>query len=380
MGRIRLTPVAGLVAAATFALAACGSSGSGGSDSTPPAGNGPSTSTSASNTGGTISCDSGTLDAAGSTAQANAMDAWRKAYQQACSGATINYNPTGSGDGVTAFNNGTIDFAGSDSALDPTAGEVASAQKRCGSAPLDLPMVVGPIAIAYKLSGVDKLVLNGPTVAQIFLGKITKWDDPAIAALNKGASLPSTTITPFYRSDSSGTTKNFETYLQATAPTDFTAKPDKDSSGAGFAGQGKEGSQGVADAIGQTDGGIGYVEFSYAVSGGLSTADIDNGGGPVELSKDTASAAAGTAQVTGTGDDLTLKIDYAQKTPGAYPLILVTYEIVCTKYADAAKGKLVQSFLNYTVGAGQDLLAQAGYAPLPSELQAKVKASVAKIS
>ena len=378
MGRIRLTPVAALIAAGTLALTACSSSGSGGGNSTPPAAN--DTSTSASTAGGTPSCDSGTLDAAGSTAQANAMDAWRKAYQQACTGATINYNPTGSGDGVTAFNNATIDFAGSDSALNPDAGEVAAAQKRCGSTPLDLPMVVGPIAIAYNLKGVDKLVLNGPTIAQIFLGKITKWNDAAIAALNKGVSLPSTTITPFYRSDSSGTTKNFETYLQATAPTDFTATPDKDSSGAHFAGQGKEGSQGVADAIGQTDGGIGYDEFSYAVNGGLATAQIDNGGGAVELSKETASAAAATAQVTGTGDDLTLKIDYAQKTPGAYPLILVTYEIVCTKYADAAKAKLVQSFLNYTVGAGQDLLAQAGYAPLPSELQGKVKASVAKIS
>jgi phosphate transport system substrate-binding protein len=370
-----------LLAAGTLALAACSSSGGGTNGNTnPPAGNGSSSTSPAGNATGDISCASGKLDAAGSTAQANAMDAWRKAYQQACSGVTINYNPTGSGDGVTAFNNGTIDFAGSDSALDPSAGEVAAAQKRCGSTPLDLPMVVGPIAIAYKLNGVDSLVLDGPTIAKIFLGKITKWNDPAIAALNKDANLPSTSITPFYRSDSSGTTKNFEQYLAATASDVFTAEPDKDSSGAGFAGQGKEGSQGVADAIGQTEGSIGYVEFSYAVNGGLATASIDNGGGAVELSKDTASAAAGTAQVTGTGDDLTLKIDYAQKTPGAYPLILVTYEIVCSKYSDAATAKLVQSFLNYTVGSGQDLLAQAGYAPLPSALQAKVKASIAKIS
>src|SRR4051794_25313796 len=225
VGRYRLTSAAALLAAGTLALTACSSSGNGGSDSTPPAG-GDSTSISSSDVAGKISCASGTLDAAGSTAQANAMDAWRKAYQQACSGATINYNPTGSGDGVTAFNNGTIDFAGSDSALDPSAGEVAAAQKRCGSTPLDLPMVVGPIAIAYKLDGVQSLVLNGPTIAKIFLGKITKWNDPAIAALNKDTSLPSTAISPFYRSDSSGTTKNFETYLQATAPTDFTAEPD----------------------------------------------------------------------------------------------------------------------------------------------------------
>ena len=378
MRRIRLVSIAALAAAGSLALAACSSSGGSGSNTTSPAGGSTGSSSSSSSASG--SCATGTLDAAGSTAQANAMDGWRKAYQQQCSGATVNYNPTGSGDGVTAFNNATIDFAGSDSALDPAKGEVAAAQKRCGSAPLDLPMVVGPIAIAYKLNGVKKLVLNGDTIAKIFLGKIKTWNDPAIKALNAGVSLPSTKITPFFRSDSSGTTKNFESYLAATAPTVFTKKPDKDSSSAGFAGQGKTGSQGVADAIGQTNGGIGYVEYSFAVNGGLDTASIDNGGGAVELSKDTASAAAATAKVTGTGDDLTLKIDYAQKTPGAYPLILVTYEIVCTKYSDSAKAALVKSFLNYTVGAGQDTLAQEGYAPLPTELQAKVKASLAKVS
>jgi phosphate transport system substrate-binding protein len=378
--RIRLVSIAALAAAGSLALAACSSSGGSGSNSTSAAGGSTGSSAAGSSSSAGGNCATGTLDAAGSTAQTNAMDGWRKAYQQQCSGATVNYNPTGSGDGVTAFNNGTIDFAGSDSALDPAKGEVAAAQKRCGSAPLDLPMVVGPIALAYKLSGVKKLVLNGDTTAKIFLGKIKTWNDPAIKALNPGVSLPSTKITPFYRSDSSGTTKNFESYLAATAPTVFTKTPDKDSSSAGFAGQGKSGSQGVADAVGQTNGGIGYVEYSFAVNGGLDTASIDNGGGAVELSKETASAAAATAKVTGTGDDLTLKIDYAQKTPGAYPLILVTYEIVCTKYSNSAKGALVKSFLTYTVGPGQDSLAQEGYAPLPTELQTKVKASLAKVS
>jgi phosphate transport system substrate-binding protein len=380
VGRTRLISIAALVAVGSIALAACGSSGGSGNgtssaaDSTSPA-------AASSNAAGgdTPTCSSGKLDAAGSTAQANAMDAWRKAYQEACTGATINYNPTGSGDGVTAFNNGTIDFAGSDSALNPDAGEVAAAQKRCGSTPLDLPMVVGPIAIAYNVKGLDKLVLNGETIANIFLGKIKTWNDPAIAKLNSGATLPSTKISVFYRSDSSGTTKNFEQYLQATAPSVFTTEPDKDSSKAGFAGQGKAKSQGVADAISKTAGGIGYDEFSYAVSSGLSTASIDNGGGPVELSKETASAAAGTAQVAGTGQDLSLKIDYAQKTPGAYPLILVTYEIVCSKYSTAATGTFVKNFLNYTAGAGQAGLAAEGYAPLPAELQQKVAAAVATI-
>jgi phosphate transport system substrate-binding protein len=371
----RVGVVAGLIAGA-IALSACSSSKS----NTPAASGGGSTNSGASSSAAAPTCSTGKLNAEGSTAQTNAMNAWIAAYQKACTGATVNYNPTGSGAGVTQFNAGNVDFAGSDSALDPGKGEVAAAQKRCGSTPLDLPMVVGPIAVAYKLAGVDKLILTGDVTAKIFLGKVTTWNDPAIAALNKGVTLPSTKISVFYRSDSSGTTKNFETYLAATAPTVFTSKPDKDSSKAGFAGQGKAKSQGVAAAIASTEGGIGYDEYSFAVSSGLSTAQIDNGGGPVVLSKDTASAAAQAATVTGTGSDLTLKIDYATKTPGAYPIILVTYEIACTRYSNSTMGTFVKNFLTYTATGGQAGLAALGYAPLPTDLQTKVAASVATIS
>lgn len=366
---------AGLLAA-TVALAACGSDSGNAAGSSDTAGATGGSSSSSTN----IDCATGTLNAAGSSAQANAMDAWTTSFQEKCSGASVNYTASSSGEGVTAFNNGTIGLAGSDAALDSTKGEVAAAAKACGSTALDLPMVVGPIAIAYKLSGVDKLVLNGDVTAKIFLGKIKTWNDPAIKALNSDVSLPSTAIKPFYRSDSSGTTKNFESYLAATAPSVFTSTPDKDSSKAGFAGQGVAKSQGVADGVSGAEGGIGYVEFSYVASGGLSAAQLDNGGGAVELSKDSASKAAGTAKVVGTGDDLSLKIDYAQKTAGAYPLILVTYEIACSKYKDAAQGKLVKSFLTYTSTDGQGQLAAKGYAPIPSDLLTKVKASVAKIS
>jgi len=325
-------------------------------------------------------CSSGQLNAEGSTAQTNAINQWIKDYQSKCTAAKISYNPTGSGAGITGFNAGTDDFVGSDSALDGGKGEYAAAQKRCSSAPLDLPMVVGPIAIAYKLNGVDKLVLDGPTIAKIFLGKITTWDDAAIKALNPDATLPSTPISVVYRSDSSGTTQNFEKYLAATAPDIFTSEPDKDSSKAGFAGQGAEKSQGVADAIAAKEGAIGYDEFSFAVAGGLQTASIDNGSGPVELSKDSAAAAAGAAELAPQGDgDLTLKLDYATKAEGAYPIVLVTYEIACTKYTDATKGTFVKNFLSYAADEGQQALAGLGYAPLPSDLQAKVAASVATI-
>ncbi len=374
MKRYRLG-VAVAVLATAVALASCSSSKKDDKTSSPAPGSPSPTATAAQ-----ITCSNGSLKAEGSTAQTNAINAFIAAYQTKCSGAKINYNPTGSGAGVTGFNAGQDDFVGSDSALSADKGEIAAAAKRCAGPAYDLPMVVGPIAIAYKLKGVDKLILTGDATAKIFLGKIKTWNDPAITKLNPGVTLPSTAISVVYRSDSSGTTQNFEKYLAATAPSVFTSKPDKDSSKAGFTGQGKAKSQGVADAIGRTDGGLGYDEFSFAVASGLQTASIDNGGGPVVLTKDSASKAAEAATVTGTGDDLSLKIDYATKTPGAYPLILITYEVACTKYADAAKGTFVKNFLSYTVDGGQAALAQLGYAPLPASLQAKVKASIAKIS
>jgi phosphate transport system substrate-binding protein len=382
VGRNRLNSAAALtalLAAGALALSACSSSGGGsGGNTSAPA---PTSSSASGSTGGAsgISCTTGTLNGSGSTAQTNAMDAWRKAYQQACSGAKINYDSIGSGDGISAFTDKKADFAGSDAALDPKE-EMPPATKACGSPALDLPMVVGPVAIAYNLSGVNNLTLNASTIAQMFLGKIKTWNDPAIAALNKGVNLPSTAIKPFYRSDDSGTTFNFESYLKAAAPKDFTSEPNKVSSDAHFAGQGENGSQGVADSVTQTSGGVGYMEYSYAVKAQLPYAAIDSGSGPVQLSKDTASKAVSTAKVVGTGDDLSLSIDYGQNTPGAYPLVLVTYEIVCTKYSDTATGTFVKDFLNYTVGSGQSILPGLGYAPIPTALAAKVKASIAKVS
>ena len=364
--------LAGLAAGA-LALTGCGSSG--------PSADAGGSSGPSSTTSGQASCATGSLKAEGSTAQKNAMEQWIKDFQAICSDATITYNGTGSGAGVSNFIAKQDDFAGSDSALDPAKGEVAKASAACGSPALNLPMVTGPIAVAYKVNGVKDLTLTPQLITKIFLGKITTWDDPAIKALNSSASLPATPITVFYRSDSSGTTQNFEKYLAANDPTGFTAKPDKDSSKAGFAGQGKAGSQGVQQAIGSTDGGIGYVEWSFAVSGNLDTAKVDNGSGPVELSADSAGAAVSAAKVASNGgQDLTLKLDYATKAPGAYPLILVTYEIVCSKYSDPKIGALVKSFLTYTAGDGQAALQDLGYAPLPAEIQTKVQAAVATIS
>jgi phosphate transport system substrate-binding protein len=380
----RVGVAAGVLLAVT-ALAACGSSGGGGAQDTAGAGGsttaaGSTSSTPAGGGSGSPTCSTGTLNGEGSTAQTNAMTAWIDGYTKACSGAKINYNPTGSGAGISSFTANQVDFAGSDSALNPTAGEVTAAQKRCGSAPLDLPMVVGPIAVAYNLNGVDKLVLTPDLIAKIFTGKIKNWNDPAIKAKNSSANLPSSKISVIYRSDASGTTQNFENFLSSTDKTDFTAEPAKDNAQKVFVGQGVAKSQGVASAIKSTAGAIGYDEYSFAVSSSLSTVSIDNGAGPVDVNKTTASAAVASAQVVGTGDDLSLKLDYNTKAAGAYPLILVTYEIACTKYSDPATGTFVKNFLDYTANGGQASLAQLGYAPLPASIQTKVNASIAKIS
>lgn len=386
MKHYRTGAVIALVASAAVGLAACSSSSSGSSSSSsaaPAGGSSSSSSGTSSSAAAAATCFSGTLSGEGSTAQTNAMTQWIKDYTAQCSSAKINYNPTGSGAGVTSFTAGQVNFAGSDSALSPTKGEVAKATATCGSQAIDLPMVVGPIAVAFKLNGVQDqgLTLTPSLLAKIFTGKITTWNDPAIASANSGVTLPSEPIKVIFRSDSSGTTQNFETYLSKAAPSDFTATPAKDNAATVFKGSGQAKSQGVAQAIQSTEGAIGYDEYSFAVNDSLSTAKIDNGGGAVAVDKTTAAAAAAAATVKSSGkNDLSLSLDYATKAAGAYPIILVTYEIVCTKYKSSTTGSDVKDFLNYTVNGGQASLAGLGYAPLPASLQTQVEASISDIS
>ncbi|HTZ45814.1 MAG TPA: phosphate ABC transporter substrate-binding protein PstS [Jatrophihabitans sp.] len=366
--------IAGLVAGAV-ALTACGSDNNGSSTA---AGGGSSSSGGASSSSTSINCASGSLKSDGSTAQQNAMDQWIKDYQSSCSGATVNYGGGGSGQGIKDFTNKQVDFAGSDAALDPTKGEVAAAGQACGGAAIDLPMVTGPIAVGYNLKGADNLVFTPDVLAKIFTGKITTWNDPAIKAINSGANLPATKITVFNRSDASGTTQNFERYLAASAPSVWTAKPDKTWAGTG---QGKKGNQLVGQAVQATQGSIAYVEWSYAIQNNLQTGKIDNGAGAVELSADSAGKAVAAAKVAPNGPgDLSLKLDYATKTPGAYPIVLVTYEIVCAKYADSAKGSLVKSFMNYISSTdAQNSVHDLGYAALPQSVQTQVQAAINSI-
>ena len=323
-----------------------------------------------------IDCASGKLSGEGSSFQKNAITEWVKLYQQACPDATVNYNPTGSGAGIKQFIAGQVDWAGSDSALKED--EVADAAERCeGNDPWNLPMVAGAIGITYNVDGLEDLVITPDVAAKIFLGEISAWNDPELAALNEGAALPDADITVFFRSDESGTTDNFTTYLNAAAPEVWTADPGK-AWPSGATGEGKEKSSGILEAVSANANSISYLDYSDIFAGGLGAAQVDNGGGPVELTAETASAAIGAAQNVGSGNDIRLEFDYS--TTDGYPIVAVAYEIVCSAGLDEDTTALLTSFLTYTSSTdGQSELERIGYVPLPSDVQSAVSTAVAAV-
>ncbi|OHV00903.1 phosphate ABC transporter substrate-binding protein PstS [Mycobacterium talmoniae] len=316
------------------------------------------------------------LTAEGSTSQQNAIALFNQAWAQACGTKNVSYNPTGSGAGRDQFIANHVDFAGSDSTLTPE--QVPAAAKRCGGNPAwHLPLVFGPIGLAYHLDGVDTLVLNGDVLAKIFSGAVTAWNDPAIGALNPGAALPATKITPIYRSDSSGTTDNFQQYLAATAPQSWTKGAGSEF--AGGVGEGADKSAGVVQAVQTTPGAIGYVEQGFTDQANLRIAQLDSGAGAVPLTDSSARAAieAATFETEGSNDlRLDLNSLYGAKAAGAYPLVLATYEIVCSKGYAPDTSAAVRSFLTVAANNGQGGLAAAGYIPLPERFKERLVSAI----
>jgi phosphate transport system substrate-binding protein len=363
----------GLVLAGACLLPACGT------DSNAPSGNAASTTNTPA-----VSCGGKqALKASGSSAQANAMTRFVVAYEAACPGQTLDYTSNGSGAGVNEFVGGLTDFAGSDSPLSAEKGEVDKATARCGGSPAwHLPTVFGPIAITYNLSGVDGLVLDGPTTAKIFSGQVTTWNDAAVTALNAGKQLPAQPIVVVYRSDESGTTDNFQKYLTAASDGVWTKGAGK--AFAGGVGEGAKGNEGTSAAVKGTSGAISYNEWSFAKAQQLSIAKVINSGGgdAVELTGDSAAKAVDGATIKGTGNDLVLDLSsiYGTKVAGAYPIILATYEIVCSKYTDAPTAQAVKAFLGVAITSGQDGLADNGYVPLPTGFKDKLQTSIDAIS
>lgn len=363
-----------LMAAGALALTACGS------DQNTPQGGG---NTGAAAPTGTAQVDCGgkkNLVAEGSTAQKGAMDVFSQEYQAACSGQQLAYTASGSGAGVKQFTAKVSDIGGSDSPL-KEGKETDDAAARCGGNPAwNLPLVFGPVAVAYKLDGADSVTLTPDVIAKIFSGQIKTWDDAAITTANGGKALPAKPIIVISRAEESGTTDNFQQYLAAAAPSAWTKGAGKKF--VGGVGQGAQGSSGMADSLAAADGTIGYVEWSFAQDKKLSMAKIDSGAGPVELTAESAAAAIKEAKTKGSGNDLVLDLKalYASKAAGSYPLMLATYEIVCSKGYDADTAKAVKAFLTVAATSAQSKLGDAGYVPLPQEFQDKLLTAIKAIA
>jgi len=342
--------------AAALAVAACGSSSS-------------KSSGSSGSSGGSSSSGSGTINGAGSTLAAPIYQQWGSTLKG--QGLTVNFNPVGSGAGQTELESATVDFAGSDPSLK------AADKAKMKGAVLQFPVAAGAITVSYNLSGVKSgLKLDGPTVAGIFMGKIKTWDDPAIKALNPGMSLPSTAITVVHRSDSSGTTEGFTTWLSDVDPAW------KSSVGEGKdvnwpTGTGGKGNSGVAAVVKQTAGAVGYVEQAYALENGFTYAAIKNSAGSYVLPSipNTSAAFLGIA----TPPDLGISTINSPNA-GAYPIVSQTfldaYKDPC-KSGGASSGTAaaLKKFLTYAFGAGQQTLGagsnQLPYAPVPASLADK---------
>lgn len=309
--------------------------------------------------------DSTTITGEGSTAQQKAMTHFSDVLTDN-DGAVLDYTGSGSGAGIKKFLAGDVDFAGTDSAL--AGDEVAQARERCdGNDAWHLPLVVGPVAIAYNLPGVDKLNLNAAVLAEIFDSKIGKWNDAKIAALNPGVSLPDTAIVPVHRSDSSGTTDNFTRYLHDAAPQQWPHEHSKEWTGQGGSGAAK--STGVGDTVKKTAGAITYVEWGFATENDLGVAAIDFGAGATELTAESAAGALEGITFANPGSkDLVVDTDalYSMSKPGAYPLLLTPYSVVCSAgYEDTETAPAMKSAFTTILEKGQEGLADIGYVPLP---------------
>jgi phosphate transport system substrate-binding protein len=359
-------------------LAACG----GGSSSSSSSSN--ESSESESEGGGAPSTEaSGEIAGAGSTAQEAAQKAWIAEFENANGGATISYDGVGSGGGREKFISGGVAYAGSDTPLSESEGELGKAIKRCEPGQLvEVPDYISPIAIIYNLPGVEELKLEPETLAKIFNQEIENWNDPEIAKENEGVELPETRIVPVNRSDESGTTENFTDYLSKVAPSVWTHEVSGDWPVKG--GEAASGTSGVVEAVAAGEGAIGYADASQA--GELGKALIKVGS---EWAEPSAEAAAKVLDLSkedpelegGQKNVIAFEIDRKTEASGVYPIILVSSLIGCTEYKSASEAALVKGFFEYAISPEGQALAeeQAGSAPLSEELTKKVEAAVGSI-
>lgn len=355
----RISRIAALGAVAALALAGCAANEAGGTTSEAPESN-----------------LTGELVGAGSSAQEVAVQTWSAGFQTINEGVTVSYDPSGSGAGRESFQAGAVSFAGSDRAFKTDEIE-AGPFDACvdGSGIIEIPSYISPIAIIFNLDGIDSLNMDAATVAGLFAGTITNWNDPAIAELNPGVDLPDLAVTPVHRADDSGTTENFTDYLFQAAPDVWTTEPDGEwplSSG-----EAAQGTSGVVAAVDGGQGTIGYADASRAE--GFGTVAVEVGDEFVTFSPEAAAAIVDESTVAEgrTAGDLAIDLN---RTPedGAYPVVLVSYMIACEEYADAAMAPLVKGFLDYVISPeGQDeAAAAAGSAPISDAQRENMQAAI----
>lgn len=354
----KFIPIALLTALAAIGAAACGSK---------------SKSSSTSGNAASLPQLTTNLTGAGATFPEPLYKLWAQDFQS-ITGGQVNYQGIGSGGGVAQFTAKTVDFGASDVAM--TDAELAAAQK---NGPADnIPTVFGSVTVAYNVKGIDKnLKLDGSTIADMFLGKIEKWNDPEIAKQNSGVSLPSTPISIVHRSDESGTTGLFTQFLTETSPA-WKAGPGEGKTVKWPTGTGGKGNPGVAAGVKGTNGAVGYVELAYAVQSKMTTADVKN--------KDGSYVAPTLASTTAAGEGISVPADLrfsAINASGAdaYPIASATFMLVYEDPCKAAglsadKAKALKTWLTYAMNQGQQKAPSLQYAPLPSGLKDKAVAKI----
>lgn len=315
--------------------------------------------------------DSSSINGAGASFPATLYQRWFNDYNKANPGTQISYQSVGSGAGVEQFLAGTVEFGATDAPLKPD--ERAKFKEKYKAEPIQIPMTGGSVVFAYNLDGVKDLKLSRAAYCGIAAGKITKWNDPAIAKANAGVKLPDGTIQFVHRSDGSGTTYQFTTHLQAACP-GWTAGANKSISWA--VGTGAKGNEGVAAQVKQTPSSIGYVEYSYAKQIGLAMAAIENKSGKLIAPSPEAGAAAFEGEKVPA--DLALTVPDSTN-PKAYPISGLTWLLLYPEYKDTKKQVALKAVVNWALTTGKATATELGYVPLDDELASKVKAELNKV-
>jgi phosphate transport system substrate-binding protein len=318
-----------------------------------------------------VQADTITLNASGATFPAPLYNRWFAEYNKLHPDVQINYQGVGSGAGIKSFTGGLTDFGASDAAMSDA--EIAAVTD--GGVVL-LPMTAGSIVLSYNVPGVTAPIrLPRDVYPAIFLGEITKWNDPKIAAANPGVTLPDLAITVAYRADGSGTTYNFTNHLAAISP-DFKTKVGSGKTVKWLVGVGGKGNDGVAALIKQTAGTIGYVEYGYAQQTKLAMASLQNSAGKF-VAPTAESGSAALAQVDLPANLRAFVTD--PKGDASYPIVTFTWWLCHTQYSKPGVADAIKALANWSLTDGQKLAPELGYLPLPASVVTKVQAAVSTI-